>query len=83
MGQLKVMIDQFVSEGVLIPDISCSHASPLAIMHKKEGGIRMAVDYCEVNKFLRRVVFPPLNKRDLSSYIQRRENNRMITIKQL
>jgi hypothetical protein len=29
------------------------------------------------------VVFPPLNKRDLSSYIQRRENNRMITIKQL
>ena len=29
------------------------------------------------------VVFPPLNKRDLSSYIQRREYNRMITITQL
>jgi len=24
---------QFVSEGVLIPDISCSHASPLVIVH--------------------------------------------------
>jgi hypothetical protein len=38
LGPLKVMIDQFVSEGVLIPDISCSHASPLVIVHKKEGG---------------------------------------------
>ena len=47
------MIDQFVSEGVLIPDISCSHASPLVIVHKKEGGIRMAVDYREVNQFLK------------------------------
>jgi len=45
LGPLKVMIDQFVSEGVLVPDISCSHASPLVIGHKKEGGIRMAVDY--------------------------------------
>jgi len=26
------MIDRFVSEGVLIPDISCSHASPLVIV---------------------------------------------------
>jgi len=38
---------------VFIPDISCSHASPLVIVHKKEGGIRMAVDYREVNQFLR------------------------------
>ena len=53
LGPLKVMIDQFLSEGVLIPDISCSHASPLVIVHKKEGGIRMAVDYREVNQFLR------------------------------
>ena len=52
MGPLKVMIDQFVSEGVLIPDISRSHASPL-VVHKKEGGIRIAVDYREVNQFLR------------------------------
>ena len=47
------LIDQFVSEGVLIPDISCSHASPLVIVHKKEGGFRMKVDYREVNRFLR------------------------------
>ena len=40
LGPHKVMIDQFVSEGVLIPDISCSHASPLVIVNKKEGGIR-------------------------------------------
>ena len=47
------MIDQFVSEGVLIPDISCSHADPYVIVHKKEGGIQMAVDYREVNQFLK------------------------------
>ena len=35
-----------------ILDISCSHASPLVIVHKKEGGIRMAVNYREVNQFL-------------------------------
>ena len=46
------MIDQFVREGVIIPEISCSHASPLVIVHKKERGIRMAVDYREVNPFL-------------------------------
>jgi hypothetical protein len=53
LGPLKVTIDQFVSEGVPNPDISCSHASPLIIVQKKEGGIRMAVDYREVNQFLR------------------------------
>jgi len=50
---LKAMIDQFVSEGVLIPDISCSHASPLVIVHIKEGGMRVAVNYREINRFLR------------------------------
>ena len=45
LGPLKVMIDH--------PDISCSHASPLVIVHKKEGVIRLSVDYCEVNQFLR------------------------------
>ena len=28
------------------------HASPLVIVYKKEGGIRMAVDYREVNQYL-------------------------------
>ena len=32
LRSLKAMIDEFVSEGVLIPDISCSHASPLVIV---------------------------------------------------
>jgi len=49
---------------VLIPDISCSHASPLVIVHKKEEGIRMAVDYCEVNQFLR-VSANPLPYQDM------------------
>ena len=44
---------RFVSEGVLVPDSSCSHASPLVIVPKKEGGIRIAVDYREVNQFLK------------------------------
>ena len=50
---LRELIDQFVSEGVLVPDSSCSHASPLVIVPKKEGGIRIAVDYREVNQFLK------------------------------
>ena len=47
MRPLKEMIDQFVSEGV--SDYSCDFASPLVIVNKKKGGIRMAVDYREVN----------------------------------
>ena len=50
LGPLEVMIDQLVSEGVLITDISCSHASLLVIVHKKEAGIRITVDYREVNQ---------------------------------
>jgi len=50
---LRELNDQFVSEGVLVPDSSCSHASLLVIVPKKEGGIRMAVDYREVNQFLK------------------------------
>ena len=53
MVPLKALIDQFVRERVLVSDISCTHASPLVIVHKKEGGIRMAVDYREVNQYLR------------------------------
>jgi len=34
---LKAMTDQFVSEGVLIPNISCSHSSLLNIVYKMEG----------------------------------------------
>ena len=43
------MIDQFVSEGVLVWNNSCDFASPLVVVNKKDGGIRMAVDYREVN----------------------------------
>ena len=49
MRPLKEMIDQFVSQGVLVSDNSCDFASPLVIVNKKDGGIRMAVDYREVN----------------------------------
>ena len=46
---LKTMLDQFVSEGVLISDLSSDFASPLVIVNKKDGGIRVVVDYREVN----------------------------------
>jgi hypothetical protein len=49
MRPLKEMIDQFVSEGVLVPDNSCDFTSPLVIVNKKDGGIQMAVDYRDVN----------------------------------
>ena len=45
---LKELLDQFVFEGVLIPDNSCDFSSPFVIVQKKEGEI-MAVDYREVN----------------------------------
>ena len=50
---LKALIDQFVSEGVIVSDIFCTHASPLVIVHKKEERIRMAVDHRAVNQYLR------------------------------
>ena len=46
---LKTMLDQFVSEGVLISDSSCDFASPLVIANTTDCGIHMAVDYREVN----------------------------------
>jgi len=48
---LKTMLNQFVSEGVLIFDSSsCDFASPLVIVdNKKDCGNRMAVDCREVN----------------------------------
>ena len=45
---LNTMLDQFVSEGVLISDSSSDFASPLVIVNQNDGGIRMAVDYREV-----------------------------------
>ena len=46
---LKELLDQFISERVLVSDNSCDFASPLAIVNKNDGGIRMAVDYRDVN----------------------------------
>ena len=43
------MLDQFVSEGVFISDSSCDFSCPLVIVNKKDGGIRIAIDYREVN----------------------------------
>jgi hypothetical protein len=44
LGPLKALIDQFV----LVSDITCKFASPLVVVHKKDGGTRMSVDYREV-----------------------------------
>ena len=43
------MLDQFVSERVLIPDSSCDFACPVVIVNKQDGGICMNDDYREVN----------------------------------
>jgi len=47
LGPLKALIDQFISDGVVIPNISCTHVIPLVIVHKKEGKIQVAVNYRE------------------------------------
>ena len=49
---LKIWLDQFVAEGVLISDSSCDFASPLVIVNKNDSRIRMDVDYREVNMLL-------------------------------
>ena len=49
LKSLTILFDQFVAEGVSISDISWDFASPLIIVNKKDGVIRMAVDYREVN----------------------------------
>ena len=49
MRPLKEMIDQFDSEGVLVSGNSCDFDCPLIIVNIKDGGIRMAVDYRDVN----------------------------------
>ena len=49
---LKILLDQFVAEGVLISDSSCDFVVPLVIVNKKDSRIRMAVGYREVNMLL-------------------------------
>ena len=53
LKSLKTILDQFVYEGVLISELSCDFASPLVIVNKKDGGIRMAVHCHEVNMQLK------------------------------
>jgi len=43
------LLDQLVSEGVLVSNNTCDFASPLVIAQKKEGVIRMAVNHQELN----------------------------------
>ena len=52
MRPLRELLDQFVSDGVLVQDNSCDFASPLVIVNMKDGGIRMAVAYREVHMHL-------------------------------
>jgi hypothetical protein len=48
LEELKKLIDKFVADGV-VKDDDCPFASPLVVVQKKDGGIRLAVDYREVN----------------------------------
>ena len=48
MRPLKDLLGQLVSEGVLIQDNNCDFASQM-VVNKKDGGIRMALDYRKVN----------------------------------
>jgi hypothetical protein len=41
-----------VAEEVMVAENDCRFASPIVIVHLKDGGIRMAVDYREVNQQL-------------------------------
>ena len=59
MRPLKEMIDQFDSEGVLVSGNSCDFDCPLIIVNIKDGGIRMAVDYRDVNLQLESTTNPP------------------------
>jgi hypothetical protein len=52
LSPFKALIDQFVEENVLIADHDCTFPRPLVVFHKKDGGIRMAVNYREVNQQL-------------------------------
>jgi hypothetical protein len=49
---LKAEIDRLVSLDILIPSNSATGCSPLVIVPKPDGSIRMAVDYRELNKII-------------------------------
>jgi hypothetical protein len=52
MDTIKSDIDQLVNMGILIPVDYAEVASPLVIVKKPDGGLRMAVDYRELNSQL-------------------------------
>jgi hypothetical protein len=52
LRELKDLIDRFVAEGVMVTDNDCTFTSLIVVVHKEDGGIRMAVDYREVNQLI-------------------------------
>jgi hypothetical protein len=52
LTQVKSEVDRMVSEGILEPTLTATGASPLVIVPKPDGSIRLAVDYRELNSIL-------------------------------
>ena len=49
LSKLKVEIDRMVDEGILVPTDTAKVSSPLVIVPKPDGSIRVAVDYRQLN----------------------------------
>ena len=70
LPRVRQEIDRLVEEGILIPTTTASNNSPLVIVPKPDGSIRLAVDYRELNRVLVPFSGTIPNMRSLFPYLQ-------------
>ena len=54
--QIKQMVDQMQKHGIVQPSKN-SWASPIVLVHKKDGSLRFCVDYHKFNSITRKDIF--------------------------
>jgi len=55
--KLQVILDEYLSEGMIRPSIS-EYASPIVLVKKKSGDLRLCVDYRKLNKTMVKDNYP-------------------------
>ena len=57
LDALQKFIDENLSTGFICPT-SSSHAAPILFVKKKDGSLRLCVDYCSLNKLTKKDCYP-------------------------
>ena len=57
LKELKAQLKDLLDQGLIIPSI-CSWGVPILFVTKKDGSLRMSIDYCKLNKINNKNKYP-------------------------